>query len=237
MHAECLAIWGLMTLHMPPVTEESVRIPLLHGHALDALLAMPTGASPVIVLADGDRSSLHSRPFRGLAKNLNDAGIGTLLLDLLTSEEATEVDAAAKMRTNIATLAGRFGAAARYLRRRCGEPQLAIGYCASAVASAAALSSSLAHSLDIRAIVCLEGFPDLARRELEEVSAATLLVAAGNHFAALESNRAAFASLNCQKKLAVVSGAGRLLDEEGALSAAMDVTRRWFERRLRRSAP
>lgn len=218
-----------------PYKEESVCIPLINGHELHALLAMPVNATRVIVLADGERRTLQSRAFGWLATNLNEAGLGTLLLDLLTPDEAQNPETAATVLGNLATLAGRFGTATRYLTQRFKEQHLTIGYCASGAASAAALSSSLAHYFDVRLVVSLEGLPHLARHDLEDVSAATLLVAPGDHAGMMQSNRTAFASLNCAKKLAVVSGASRLLEEERPLRAVADVTRRWFERQVTRA--
>jgi hypothetical protein len=89
-----------------------------------------------VLLADGSQSSVESRPFRFLAKRLNETGLATLLLDLLTTDEAANVTIAAQMRLNIELLANRFEAGTTWLKEHFKEDPLAVGYCTSAAASA-----------------------------------------------------------------------------------------------------
>jgi dienelactone hydrolase len=218
-----------MTLH---IDEQAVHVPLGTDDTLEATLSVPDGATCAVLLADGGQSSLESRPFRFLAKVLNEAGIATLLLDVLTTDEAATVLIAAEMRSNIGLLAERFGAGTDWLKRLVKEDPLTIGYCASGAASAAALVASVARSQEARAVVSVEGRPDLAGPALEKVQAATLLIAAGNDMPVLEANQTAIARLTCEKELVVVSGATRLLEEQGVLETVGALTQGWFQRHL-----
>jgi hypothetical protein len=222
-----------MTLQM---NEQAIHVPLGTEDTLQAMLAVPDGATTAVLLADGTQSSVESRPFRFLAKGLNETGLATLLLDLLTTDEAANVLIAAQMRLNIGLLAERFEAGTTWLKEYVKEDPLTVGYCTSAAASAAALVASVARSDQVRAVVSIEGRPDLVEPELKKVRAATLLIASGDFLPVLDANETANALLTCEKKLVIISGTAQLLEDQVVLEKVGSLTQDWFQHHLTPSA-
>ncbi len=214
------------------IHDQAVHVPLGTDDTLEAALSVPDGATCAVLLADGSQSSLESRPFHFLSSVLNKAGMATLLLDLLTTGEAANVLIAAEMRSNIGLLRTRFEAGTAWLKNLVKEDPLRVGYCTSGAASAAALLASMARAAEVRAVVSIEGRPDLVEPDLKKVRAATLLVAAANELAVLEANETAMVLLTCEKKLVVVAGTTRLLDEQVVLDRVGAVTQDWFQHHL-----
>ena len=190
---------------------------------------MPPDAAQIVVFAHGSGSSRHSLRNRYVASVLNDAGLGTLLFDLLTAEE--ELNRANVF--NVGLLAGRLAewsagcapsrarptrpsatsAPALALRRRYGRPQADAG---------------------IAAVVSRGGRPDLARPRLAAVTAPTLLIVGGHDQVVLDLNRRAQAELRCENDLTVVPGATHLFEEPGTLDTAAELARDWFKSHLAR---
>jgi hypothetical protein len=214
------------------INEQAVHVPLGTEDTLAGVLAIPAGAPAVVLLADGAQASLESRPFRFLAKGLNETGLATLLLDLLTTDEAANVLIAAQMRLNIGLLTERFEAGTTWLKDHVKEDPLTVGYCTSSAASAAALVASVACSQEVRAVVSIEGRPDLVEPELKKVRAPTLLIVAANVLPALDSNETAHALLTCEKKLVVVSGTTQVLEDQVVLEKLGAEIRDWFQHHL-----
>jgi putative phosphoribosyl transferase len=218
-----------MTLQM---SEQAVHVPLGTEDTLEGVWAVPDGATTAVLLADGTQSSVESRPLRFLATGLNETGLATLLLDLLTTDEAANVLIAAEMRLNIGLLVERFEAGTTWLKEHFKEDSLTVGYCTSSAASAAALLASVARPEEVRAVVSIEGRPDLVEPELKKVRAATLLVASGNVLAVLDANKTAHALLTCEKKLVVVSGTTQVLEDQVVLEKVGALIRDWFQHHL-----
>jgi putative phosphoribosyl transferase len=193
-------------------------------------LTVPAGTSGIVVFAHGSGSSRHSPRNRYVATTLAEAGLGTLLFDLLTPDE--EVDRANVF--DIGLLAERLSQVTAWLRSQ-GRPE-PIGYFGASTGAAAALSAAAEPGADITAVVSRGGRPDLAAERLATVTAPTLLIVGGDDAAVLELNRGALAELRCDKQLAVVPGATHLFEEPGTLSAAAALARDWFLRYLGRSA-
>jgi len=193
-------------------------------------LTVPAGAPGIVIFAHGSGSSRHSPRNRYVAATLADAGLGTLLFDLLTPAE--EVDRANVF--DIDLLAGRLSEVTAWLRKQ-GRPER-IGYFGASTGAAAALQAAAEPGADIAAVVSRGGRPDLAAERLAAVSAPTLLIVGGNDDVVLDLNRSALAELRCDKELAVVPGATHLFDEPGTLEAAAALARDWFLRYLGRSA-
>ncbi|MET8682261.1 phosphoribosyltransferase family protein [Streptomyces sp. NPDC004647] len=206
----------------PPVRE--VEIPVASGAIrLTGDLCLPDGASGVVAFAHGSGSSRHSPRNRSVATVLNDAGLGTLLFDLLTPEE--ELDRANVF--DVEKLAGRLIEAARLLRRE----KIPIGYFGASTGAAAALWAAAADGADsanIGAVVSRGGRPDLAGPRLAGVRAPTLLIVGGRDETVLDLNRQAQSRLTCENRLAVVPGATHLFEEPGALRQVSDLARDWF---------
>jgi putative phosphoribosyl transferase len=207
----------------PPARSEDVQ-PEAGGVRLAGHLAGPQNPRGIVVFAHGSGSSRHSPRSRHVADVLNDAGLGTLLFDLLTPEEGRD-------RANvfdIGLLAGRLAAVTRWLRARPRAAQAAIGYFGASTGAAAALWAAAEPGAGIAAVVSRGGRPDLARPRLAAVTAPTLLIVGGQDEVVLDLNRRAQAELRCENDLAVVPGATHLFEEPGTLDAAAGLARDWF---------
>jgi dienelactone hydrolase len=213
------------------MNEQAAHVPLGTEATLEAVWTVPHGATTVALLADGTQSSLESQPFRLLAKSLNDAGLATLVLDLLTTDEAANIPTAQQMRLNVDLLRERFEAGTNWLKQHFKDP-LTVGYCTSAAASAAALVTSVARSEEVRAVVSIEGRPDLVELELKKVRAATLLIAAAEVLPVVDANETANALLTCEKKFVLISGTTHLLEEPLVLENISALTQDWFQHHL-----
>jgi putative phosphoribosyl transferase len=187
---------------------------------LPGSLRIPQAANGLVVFAHGSGSSRHSPRNRFVADIMQRAGLGTLLFDLLTDEEAPD-----RARVfDIPLLAERLVQATRWWRAR-GDP-LPIGYFGSSTGAAAALWASTEE--DIGAVVSRGGRPDLAATRLAAVRAPTLLIVGGHDDAVLDLNRSAQATLRCESRLEVISGATHLFEEPGALERVAGLARDWF---------
>jgi putative phosphoribosyl transferase len=191
----------------------------LPGH-----LIVPPAAAGLVVFAHGSGSGRHSPRNQAVARALNDAGLGTLLFDLLTREE--EADRANVF--DIPLLASRLVAAAAWLPADEDAAGLPIGFFGASTGAGAALWAAAEPGSPVRAIVSRGGRPDLARGRLEAVRAPTLLIVGGRDEAVLEMNRDAARHLSVEHRVEVVPGATHLFEEPGALEAVADVAARWF---------
>jgi putative phosphoribosyl transferase len=211
----------------PPVRDEEVGVDAgpvrLAGH-----LTVPEVTRGFVIFAHGSGSTRHSPRNRFVASLLNEAGLGTLLFDLLTPAEELE-------RANvfdIELLAGRLAKVTEWLR---GEPEvgdLPIGYFGASTGAGAALLAAAQPDNEAAAVVSRGGRPDLAGAALADVRVPTLLIVGGRDISVLELNRAAQARLRCVSELAVVAVATHLFEEPGALEKAADLARDWFIRHL-----
>lgn len=198
--------------------------------AVGAHLSLPEPAHGVVVFAHGSGSSRHSPRNRYVAEVLRQAGLGTLLLDLLSPEE--ELD-----RSNVfdvELLASRLLAATRWLHARSDAASCRLGYFGASTGAAAALWAATETGSTICAVVSRGGRPDLARSRLAGVRTPTLLIVGGADTAVLELNREALALLRCPRDLAVVRGATHLFEEPGALAEVAGLARNWFTEHLLR---
>jgi putative phosphoribosyl transferase len=188
-----------------------------------------SGTAPGVVLfAHGSGSSRNSPRNRFVADVLADAGLGTLLFDLLTPEE--EQDRANVF--DIGLLAGRLSDATRWLHDQPGLAGARIGYFGASTGAGAALWAAAEPGIDIAAVVSRGGRPDLAIPRLTAVRAPTLLIVGGRDGVVLEMNREAQQHLRCENDLAVVPGATHLFSEPGTLERAAGLARDWFTRYL-----
>jgi putative phosphoribosyl transferase len=211
----------------PPSRDEDVEVDAgpvrLGGH-----VTLPDGASGIVVFAHGSGSSRHSARNRFVASVLNEARLGTLLFDLLTTEEEHD-------RGNvfdIELLARRLVDVTRWLRTQPEAGALPIGYFGASTGAAAALWAATEPGADIAAVVSRGGRPDLAWPRLRGVTAPTLLIVGGDDHVVLDLNRQARARLQCENRLAVVPGATHLFEEPGTLQAAAELARDWFTSHL-----
>jgi putative phosphoribosyl transferase len=213
----------------PPARGEDVA-PAAGEVRLAGYLTVPQKAPGIVVFAHGSGSSRHSPRNRYVASVLTEAGLGTLLFDLLTPEEE---DNRANV-FDIGLLAGRLAEVTAWLRAQPQAAAAAIGYFGASTGAAAALWAAAAPGADIAAVVSRGGRPDLARPRLPAVTAPTLLIVGGQDAVVLDLNRRAQAELRCENHLAIVPGATHLFEEPGTLAAAAALARDWFTSHLTR---
>jgi putative phosphoribosyl transferase len=207
----------------PPVRDEDVVVQTgavrLVGH-----FTVPEVCSGLVVFAHGSGSSRHSPRNRFVAGALNSAGLGTLLFDLLTSDE--EMDRRAVF--DIELLADRLGSVTDWLEAQPEAKGLCIGYFGASTGAGAALWAAAGPGSSVAAVVSRGGRPDLAGPKLGQVRAPTLLVVGGRDEVVLELNRRAQKQLDCESQLAVVPGATHLFEEPGALEEVSRLAGDWF---------
>jgi putative phosphoribosyl transferase len=195
---------------------------------LEGDLVIPPSAIGIVLFAHGSGSSRRSRRNRAVAHTLRDGGLATLLFDLLTAEEEAEDATTARLRFDIALLAGRLGHATDWIAHFQDTNQLCIGYFGASTGAAAALVAAAEHPELVAAIVSRGGRPDLAGGALRRVRAPTLLVVGGNDTHVLDLNFAALAELSSEKRLEIIPGATHLFEESGALEQVAQLARDWF---------
>jgi putative phosphoribosyl transferase len=200
------------------------------GIQLEGDLALPAGAGGIVLFAHGSGSSRHSSRNQSVAHRLNDAGMGTLLFDLLTPDETLDRERA----FDIPLLGARLGAATRWAGNLAEAGALRIGYFGASTGAAAALWAA-AGNPSVRAIVSRGGRPDLAGTRIAEVRAPTLLIVGGDDDVVLTLNRQAATEMHCPWELVVIPGATHLFEEPGAMERVADHAAAWFELHLCRS--
>ncbi len=195
--------------------------------ALAGLLTLPPGAQGVVVFAHGSGSGRLSPRNQAVAAELGRAGFGTLLLDLLTSEEEVEDRRSARLRFDIGLLGKRVVGAIDWL---AGD--LPLGCFGASTGAAAALIAAAERPDRVRAVVSRGGRPDLAGDALGRATAATLLIVGGRDPEVLRLNRQAQSALAGESSLEVVPGAGHLFEEPGALERVAALACDWFAQHL-----
>lgn len=193
-------------------------------------LVIPERAAGIVLFAHGSGSSRHSPRNRYVANVLQRAGLGTLLLDLLTAAEEQVDLSTGHLRFDIKLLAERLLEATDWLRREMHSVPLAF-FGASTGAGAALVAAAERPSL-VKAVVSRGGRPDLARTALLHVQAPTLLIVGGEDSPVIELNRRALAELHCEKQLVIVPGATHLFEEPGTLEEVARLASAWFETHL-----
>ena len=214
--------------------EYLVRIPAGQV-ALEGTLRIPEAARGVVVFAHGSGSSRFSPRNRFVADVLEQAGLATLLIDLLTREEEAVDELTRHHRFDIGLLAERLVAASDWVRKQPKTQHLPIGYFGASTGAGAALVAAAERPDLVKAIVSRGGRPDLAGPALPLVEAPTLLIVGGRDEVVIELNRHAFNQLRCEKRLEVVPGATHLFEEPGTLEQVARLARDWFVRYLART--
>jgi putative phosphoribosyl transferase len=211
--------------------ERPVRIPA-GAVALDGTLAVPTGARAVVLFAHGSGSSRHSPRNRFVAQTLREAGLATLLMDLLTVREEEDNAVTGHLRFDIPFLATRLVAATDWLLAEPATRLLRIDYFGASTGAAAALVAASQRPKAVGAIVSRGGRPDLARDVLGRVRAPTLLIVGERDRTVLTMNEEALRALRVEKHLAIVRGATHLFEEPGTLEEVARLAAEWFSRHL-----
>jgi len=203
----------------------SVSIPV-GACALDGVLELPADPIGVVLFAHGSGSGRMSPRNRQVAAELRDAGVATLLIDLLTTTE----DATYHTRFDIEVLARRLHVCASWLGTEPLSAPLPLGVFGASTGAAAALRMAAESGTGVAAVVSRGGRPDLAGASLAQVLSPTLLIVGGEDGAVLDLNRQAFEQLACEKALEIVPGATHLFEEPGALERVAALASAWFVR-------
>ncbi|HEY1378234.1 MAG TPA: dienelactone hydrolase family protein [Gemmataceae bacterium] len=215
-----------------PAVEHPVRV-RTGPVELDGTLAVPQSAAGVVVFAHGSGSGRHSPRNRFVARVLREAGLGTLLIDLLTAaEEAVDVRTA-HLRFDIGLLAERVVGATDWLAGVEATAALPVGCFGASTGAGAALVAAAQRPERVRAVVSRGGRPDLAAEYLPRVQAPTLLIVGGDDEPVIGLNRQALDRLGSKEKgLHIVPGATHLFEEPGALEEVARLAADWFARHL-----
>lgn len=194
---------------------------------------MPQQAQGIVLFAHGSGSSRNSPRNQYVARVLNEAGLATLLMDLLTSDEEVQDAITAHLRFNIPMLAERVVGATDWLVADAATSGLPVGYFGASTGAAAALVAAAERAGTIRAVVSRGGRPDLAGTKLSGVRAPTLLIVGGRDPAVIEMNREAMDQMPGEKKLVIVPGATHLFEEKGTLEQVAALASEWFQAQLK----
>ena len=197
---------------------------------LEGELVLPENAKGVVLFAHGSGSSRHSPRNQFVAQTIREAGLGTLLFDLLTRDEEAVDRYSRHLRFDIGLLAERLVEATSWVK---GEiDHLHAGYFGASTGAAAALVAASEVGEIVGAIVSRGGRPDLAGDALPFVKASTLLIVGELDYPVIEMNKEAYALLRCEKEIEIVSGASHLFEEPGALEEVAHLAANWFQAHL-----
>lgn len=213
---------------MSAALEKLVRIPADYAH-IEGMLALPENAQGLVLFAHGSGSSRHSPRNNYVAQVLREAGIGTLLMDLLTPEEDLDY----QTRFDIPLLTQRLLAATRWIKAQRELQELPIGYFGASTGAAAALQAAAVDGNEISAVVSRGGRPDLAgTHALHQVQCPVLLLVGGHDDVVIDLNQDAYEQLHCTKEMVIIPGATHLFDEPGTLEEVARQAATWFVRHL-----
>lgn len=212
------------------MTEHEIALEL-DDKVLGATFALPHAPHGLVVFAHGSGSSRHSPRNRFVAQTLNERGLATLLLDLL-SEDEDEIDRrTAALRFDIALLARRVDLATQWARERDELRTMRIGYFGASTGAGAALLAASTRD-DVDAVVSRGGRPDLAGDALRDVQAPTLLIAGERDPVVIDLNRRAASQMQAPCEIAIVPKATHLFEEPGTLEQVAQLAQDWFLRYL-----
>jgi dienelactone hydrolase len=205
-----------------------VHIPV-DGVTLEGALAIPANATGLVLFVHGSGSSRFSPRNNFVARELRNAGLGTLLIDLLTRTEDLDYE----RRFDIPLLTQRVLRVTGWLQAQPQTINLALGYFGASTGAAAALQAAAAPGSKVNAVVSRGGRPDLAGPQaLGQVRCPVLLMVGGHDDVVIELNQQAHAELVCQKELVIVPGATHLFEEPGTLEQVATLAAAWFARHL-----
>lgn len=209
----------------------------LDSVALDGELELPRYTTGVVVFAHGSGSSRHSPRNQFVARVLREAGIGTLLLDLLTPEEERQDSVTGLFRFDIELLAARLVGVTRWLEKQPRTRMLKVGYFGASTGGGAALAAAAELGEDVAAVVSRGGRPDLAGEALSRVKCPTLLIVGGYDEIVIGLNDDAYGRLHCPKDFRIVPGATHLFEEPGKLEQVAELSALWFAKHMKIPPP
>jgi putative phosphoribosyl transferase len=210
-----------------------IEVQIQAGRAiLPGNLHLRQGTGALVLFAHGSGSSRHSPRNQFVARTLNDAGLATLLFDLLTPDEEAIDMQTRELRFNIHLLAERLVHATKWARQQPETRDLRIGYFGSSTGGAAALVAAVDIPQDVGAVVSRGGRPDLADEALPKVQAPTLLIVGGDDDIVIELNEQARDRMRCEVKLEIIPSATHLFEEPGTLEKVATLASDWFAKHI-----
>jgi putative phosphoribosyl transferase len=209
-----------------------VQIPTTRA-GLEGSLTTPPNPAGLVLFVHGSGSSRHSPRNQFVARTLNEAGLATLLFDLLTPAEESDDWATRRLRFDIGLLSGRLLQVTRWAMKQDALSALPIGFFGASTGAAAALVAAAELGSEISAVVSRGGRPDLAGEALERVVAPTLLIVGSEDDVVIRLNEQARQHLHCEVRFDVVPRATHLFDEPGTLERVAELASQWFAEHLR----
>jgi putative phosphoribosyl transferase len=197
--------------------------------SLEGVLGLPAQVLGMVVFAHGSGSGRFSPRNNFVARHLQQGRVATLLIDLLTPDEAED----RRKVFDIDLLADRVLLAKAWLEQDARTKGLGIGYFGASTGAGAALQAAARDPSSVRAVVSRGGRPDLAEPYLPSVTTPTLLIVGGDDEPVIEMNRAAYRLLACPKRLVIVPGASHLFEEPGTLEEVAEHALIWFQQHFR----
>jgi len=203
------------------------------GVDLEGMLKIPEGAKGLVLFAHGSGSSRFSPRNNFVANILNEGGLATLLIDLLSKKE----DEVYQTRFNIELLSERLSLVVQWLENQPDTNSLKIGLFGSSTGAAAAFEVAAKLGNKIHAVVSRGGRPDLAMASLHKVTGASLFIVGGEDYGVIGLNEQAFDRIECEKEFEVIPTATHLFEEPGTLEEVARVARGWFKKHLLNQNP
>lgn len=220
-----------------PAREE--QAPVAHGVTIavpqgqiQGALVVPASATAVVVAGFPTADSRFAVSYRTLAAHLQEAGLATLLVDLLTVGEARADEYNGRYRFDTPALSARLALVLRWLQTQPETRTLPAGLFGAGLGAGAALMTAARHAEDVHAVVCAGGRPELAGAALAAVEAPTLLVVAAADEKGVSVNQEAFVRLSCQKQMEMVAEVSHVFAERRALQRVASLSIGWFRRFL-----
>lgn len=199
---------------------------------LEGELSVPPDAMGVVLFAHGSGSSRHSPRNQFVARTIRDAGVGTLLFDLLTQQEEAIDVSTRHLRFDIGLLASRLVDATNWVTTQTKTSHLRVGYFGSSTGGGAALVAAAEVGEEIGAVVSRGGRPDLAGDALPNVKSPTLLLIGELDYPVIRMNEEAYSQMRCERELKIIPGATHLFEEPGTLEEVASLAASWFQRHL-----
>ena len=218
---------------MNKIERENVEIPIEEGKVFGDL-DLVKGSKGIVLFAYGSGSSRFSSRERFVSEKLNDAGISTFFIDLLTKEEEEIDNETTEYRFNISLLAERLNSAIHWAKKDARTKSMKMGLFGGSTGASACLIAAAKDPEGVLAVISRGGRTDLADEKIPKITAATLFIVGGNDYEVLELNKNSFDLLKCKnKKIEVIEGATHLFEEPGKLDQVADLSAEWFRKFLK----
>ena len=192
------------------------------------MLEIKENSKGLVIFSHGAGSSRKSPRNNYVANVLREAGLSTLLFDLLTEEE----DQVYENRFEIGLLTERLKEVTKWLKNQKELKDFKLGYFGSSTGAASALNAAADFGDEISAVVSRGGRPDLSKDFLPQVKAPTLFIVGGNDDVVIELNQQAYDLLKTEKELSIIPGATHLFEEPGTLEEVAKQAASFFKKQL-----